>query len=171
MESTAPSSREKLMPFSTSRVPKFFSRFFTSKIAIPYLLYPEIVHLPLQIPQQQGKGSHEGQEEQAGGEQGPDQALGGILLGHHDDLLAGDDPGQGGILHQSDHLVAHGGNDAFDHLEQGHFEEDLGLGKAQHLTGLILAFGDGLDAAPVDLGKIAGIVDDKGHRSRSKAAV
>ena len=41
--------------------------------------------------------------------------------------------------------------------------EDLGLGHAQHLAGLLLALGHALDAAPVDLGEVAGVVDDEGH--------
>ena len=57
-------------------------------------------------------------------------------------------------------------DDPLDHLQQRHLEKDLALGHAQHLAGLILAFGDGLDAAAVDLGEIAGVVDDEGQQRR-----
>ena len=41
--------------------------------------------------------------------------------------------------------------------------EDLELGHAQHLARLLLALGNALDTAPVDLGEVAGVVNDKGH--------
>ena len=53
---------------------------------------------------------------------------------------------------------------------KGDLEEDLPPGQAQHLAGLPLARRDALDAAPVDHGEIAGVVDDKGH-SRRQAAI
>ena len=47
--------------------------------------------------------------------------------------------------------------------------EDLRLGHAQHLTGLLLPDGHALDAAAVDLGEVAGVVDDEHHRRRGEA--
>ncbi len=85
-----------------------------------------------------------------------------------DDLLEGDRSGQGGILHQRDHLVGHGRDDPFDHLKQGHPVKYLSSGHAQHEARLLLAHGDALNAAPVDLGEIAGVIDDKGHRRRQE---
>ena len=54
-------------------------------------------------------------------------------------------------------------DDALDHLQQGNVAEDLELGHAQHLARLLLALGNALDTAPVDLGEVAGVVNDKGH--------
>ena len=85
-----------------------------------------------------------------------------------DDLLQGDDAGDGGVLHQGDDLVGHGGHNALDHLQQGNMEEDLALGHAQHLTGLLLALGHTLDAAPEDFGEVERVVDDKGHGAGHK---
>ena len=81
-----------------------------------------------------------------------------------------DDAGQGGVLHQGDDLVGHGGHDALDHLQQGDVEEDLGFGHAQHLACLLLALRHSLDAAPVDLGEVAGVIDDEGHDTRPSSA-
>ena len=48
-------------------------------------------------------------------------------------------------------------------LEQGDLEEDLALGHSQHHAGLLLSLGHALDAAPVDLGEVACVVEDKGY--------
>ena len=66
-------------------------------------------------------------------------------------------------------LVAHRRDDALDDLQQRYLEEDLALGHAEHLTGLILAVRDGLNAAAEDLGEIAGVVDDEGQQSSAEA--
>ena len=47
-------------------------------------------------------------------------------------------------------------------------QEDLLLVQAQHLSGFVLPLGNGFDAAPVDLGEIAGIVDGEGQDGGSK---
>ena len=47
--------------------------------------------------------------------------------------------------------------------------EDLGFGHAQDLPGLLLAHGYALNAAPVDLGKIAGVVDYEREDNRQKS--
>ena len=65
---------------------------------------------------------------------------------------------------------AHGRQNPLDDLQQRDPEEDLGAGHAQDLAGLGLAAGHALDAAAVDLGEIAGIVDDKGHHRGGQAA-
>ena len=41
--------------------------------------------------------------------------------------------------------------------------EDLGFGHAQDLACLLLALRHSLDAAPVDLGEVAGVINDEGH--------
>lgn len=64
-----------------------------------------------------------------------------------------------------------GGDDALDHLQQRDLEEDLALCHAQHLTGLLLADGHALNAALVDDGEIAGIVDDEGNDTGRHAPV
>ena len=56
-----------------------------------------------------------------------------------------------------------GGDDSLDHLQQGDVAEDLGFGHAQDLACLLLALRHSLDAAPVDLGEVAGVIDDEGH--------
>ena len=56
-------------------------------------------------------------------------------------------------------------------MQQRHLEEDLALGHAQHLTGLLLPHGDALDAALVDDGEIAGVVDDKSHHAGCHTAI
>ena len=68
---------------------------------------------------------------------------------------------QGRVLHQRDDLVANRRHDALDHLWQHDVEEGLRLGIPQDLGGLILAAGDGLQAAAINLGEIRGIVDDE----------
>ena len=78
-----------------------------------------------------------------------------------DDLLQGDDAGQGSVLHQSDDLIGHRGSDALDHLQQGDMKEDLGLGHTQDLSGLLLSPWYSLDTAAVDLREVTGVVDDK----------
>ena len=55
-------------------------------------------------------------------------------------------------------------------LQQRDAEKDLGPGHAQHLPGFGLALGHSLDAAAVDLRKIAGVVDGKGHHGRHQTA-
>ena len=55
------------------------------------------------------------------------------------------------------------GDDSLDHLQQGDVAEDLGFGHAQDLACLLLALRHSLDAAPVDLGEVAGVIDDEGH--------
>ena len=148
--------------------PKFFLILLTCRILIGSPL--EIVELLLQLVQQDGQNAAEDQEECAGVEQRPDQALLDELLARPDDFVDADDAGQGGILDQGDDLVAHGGNDALDDLQQHHPEEDLAAGHTQHLTGLILALGNGFDAAAVDLREVAGVVDGEGHDGGSEAA-
>ena len=76
----------------------------------------EIIELFFSPVEQDGQCTHKYQEEERGGEQRPDQALCAVLLGHHDDLLVGDGVGQRGVLDQGDDLVAHGRQDALDHL-------------------------------------------------------
>ena len=133
----------------------------------------EIVHFLFHPAEQQGEDAAEHKIIDGREEQGPH--LAGDALGalqesgaRPDDLLQGDDSGQGGILHQGDDLIAHGGHNALDDLEQNHPEEDLAAGHAQHLPRLPLAHGDALQAAPVDFRKIAGVVDDEGHRRGGK---
>ena len=116
--------------------------------------------------EQQRQNAVDHQVEHGGVEQGPDHPFFDVGLAHPDDLVHRDDTHQGGVLDQGDELVAHGRDDPLDHLQQRHLEKDLALGHAQHLAGLILAFGDGLDAAAVDLGEIAGVVDDEGQQRR-----
>ena len=121
----------------------------------------------LQIPEQQRQKPHKQQIVYPGIEQGPGDPGGlHIVLTGLGQLHDGDDPGQGRVLHQGDDLVGHGRQDPLHHLKQGDFEEDLAAGEAQHLTGLPLTRRDGLDAAPVDHGEIAGVVQYKGHGAR-----
>ena len=65
--------------------------------------------------------------------------FGAVLLRHHDDLLVGNDIRKRGVLDEGDDLVAHGRQDALDHLQRRDAEKDLGPGHAQHLPGLGLA--------------------------------
>ena len=85
-----------------------------------------------------------------------------------DDLLEGDDTGQGGVLHQGNDLVGHGGHDALYHLQKRDLEKNLPLGHAQHLSGLVLSPWNRLYAATVDLRKVAGVIDGKCHQCGCK---
>lgn len=132
-------------------------------------LYAEIIELAFEPAEQQGQYADKDQEEDGGGEQRPDQTLGGELLAHHDDLLGGDDVCQRRVLDQRHEFVAHRRENALDDLQKRDLEEDLRFGHAEHLTGLVLAARDGLDAAAENLGKIAGIIDDEGHTGGGEA--
>ena len=55
-----------------------------------------------------------------------------------------------------------------DHLRQDDAPEGLPARVAEHLGRLILADGDGLDAAAVDLGKIGRVVDDEADDERGE---
>ena len=124
----------------------------------------EIFQLALDAAEQDGEHPHKDQVEHAGIEQGPHQAAAfHVGVAGEGQLVHGDDPGQRGILHQGDDLVGHGGHDALNHLQQGDLEENLALGQAQHLAGLPLAHRDPLDAAPINHGKVAGVVQGEGH--------
>ena len=48
-------------------------------------------------------------------------------------------------------------------------EENLALGHAEHLTGLILTARDALNAAAEDLREVAGVVDDERHQRSGEA--
>ena len=54
-----------------------------------------------------------------------------------------------------DKLVAHRRDNALDDLQQRYCEENLALGHAEHLTGLVLTARDTLNAAAEDLQKQA----------------
>ena len=118
--------------------------------------------------QQNGQQAAEYQVEDTGVEQGPDQALLDELLTGPDQLIDADDPGKGSVLDQGDDLVAHGGSDPLDDLQQHHLKKDLPFGHTQHLTGFILTLWYAFNTASVNLGKIAGIVDGKGHNGGGK---
>ena len=45
-------------------------------------------------------------------------------------------------------------------------EKDLGFGETQHVACLMLTLGYAFDTATIDLGKIAGVIDDKGDHDR-----
>ena len=134
----------------------------------------EKVQLFFQAVQQDGHDAAEGQIVNSREEQRPDQArISPVSLhegfAHPDHLLQSDHARQRGILYQSDDLIGHGRNDALDHLQQSDPEKDLGPGHAEHMSGLLLPDGNALDAAPVDLGKIEGVIDDKGRRYGGKS--
>lgn len=132
----------------------------------------KIAELALDEAEQERQKTHKGQIEHAGIEQRPGDTLGlHKSFTGHGDLNDGDGPGQRGVLHQRDDLIGHGGDDPLDHLQKGDLEEDLPLGQAQHLTGFPLTCRDALNAAPVDHGEIAGVVDDKGDAAGSHASV
>ena len=84
-------------------------------------------------------------------------------------LVHRDGTRQCGIFNKVDKLVAHRRDNALDDLQQRYLEENLALGHAEHLTGLILAARDTLNAAAEDLREVAGVVDDERHQRSGEA--
>lgn len=89
-----------------------------------------------------------------------------VALAHLGQLHDGDDAGQRGVLHQRDDLIGHRRHNALHHLQQGDLKEDLPAGEAQYLSRLPLPGRHALDAAPVDDGEVAGVVQHEGHGTR-----
>ncbi len=87
-----------------------------------------------------------------------------------DDLINGDDPGKGCVLYQGDDLVTHRRNDPFNDLQEDDLKEDILFRKAKDLSGFVLPHGNGLQTAAEDLGKVAGIVNDKSYQSGKESA-
>ena len=97
-------------------------------------------------------------------EEGHEAGLGiGDLFADSEQLLVGHAEGDGGVLHQGDHLIGDAGHNALDHLGQNDAQEGLELGIAQDAGGLILTHGHGINAAAVDFREVGGIVDGKGN--------
>ena len=88
----------------------------------------------------------------------------------HMHLVHRDGARQCGIFNKVDKLVAHRRDNALDDLQQRYLEENLALGHAEHLTGLILTARDALNAAAEDLREVAGVVDDKATTSAAAEA-
>ena len=85
-----------------------------------------------------------------------------VALAHLGQLHDGDDAGQRGVLHQRDDLIGHRRHNALHHLQQGDLKEDLPAGEAQYLSRLPLPGRHALNAAPVDDGEVAGVVQHEG---------
>ena len=56
-------------------------------------------------------------------------------------------------------------------MQQRDLKKDLTFRHAQHLSRLLLSHGDALNAAPVDHGEVAGVVDNEGDDARRHTGV
>ena len=55
-------------------------------------------------------------------------------------------------------------------MQESNLKEDFPLCQSEHLTGLLLSFRNTLNAAAIDFGKIARIIQDKSNAARNGAA-
>ena len=70
------------------------------------------------------------------------------------------------VLDQCDDLVAHRRQNTLGDLRHHDIQKRLQTRVAQHLGGLILTARNRLQARAIDLGKVAGVVDDECHDAR-----
>src|SRR5699024_964230 len=133
-------------------------------------LLSEILQFFLKTSQKDGQNAVKDQIVHCRKEQRPDHACDSLIalqerLSCPDDLLKRDDTGKRGIFHQCYDLVGHGRHDPLDHLKERDLKEDLALRHAEHESCLLLSLRNSLDPSPVNLRKVAGVVEDKGNGS------
>ena len=87
-------------------------------------------------------------------------------LGRREHLAHANGKCQRRILDQRDNLVAHRRQNALSDLRHHNVQNRLQARIAQHLGSLVLTARNGLQARSIDLGKVAGVVDDERHNAR-----
>ena len=87
-------------------------------------------------------------------------------LGGREHLTHANGKRQRRVLDQRDDLVAHRRQNTLGDLRHHDIQKRLRARIAQHLGGLILTARNRLQARAIDLGKVAGVVDDERHNAR-----